>query len=326
MKIGSLNISDKTVLAPLAGITNLPFRLLVKSLGCGLVCSEMVSANGLMHGSEKTQALLKTVPDEKPLSIQIFGSDPEIVAEAAQIVEETGVDILDINFGCSVKKILKSGSGAALMKVPDKTRRILTAVRNAIGIPLTIKIRSGWEPSGKTAVEIAKIAEDCGVDAITIHPRTATQLFRGQADWSIIAAVKNEVTIPVIGNGDIATGEDAIAMMTQTGCDGVMMGRSAVSNPWIFSQVACLLQGKSVQVVNTSMRFDAMVTYLQSSVAYFGEQHACRMMRSRLAWFVKGLRFVGSFRESLKHISTQAEALEKIRSYREIVDNELKRI
>jgi nifR3 family TIM-barrel protein len=315
MKIGAITLSENTVLAPLAGITNLPFRVMIKKSGCGLVCSEMVSANGLVHQSQKTIEMLASVPEEKPLSVQIFGSAPSIMAEAARMVAESGADILDINFGCSVKKIIKCGAGAALMKTPTLSEKILTAVRAAIDIPLTIKFRTGWEPSGKQAIEIAKIAEGCGVDAITVHPRTATQGFRGMADRSIIRAVKEIVQIPVIGNGDILCAKDAIEMMRETGCDGVMIGRAAIGNPWIFSQTLELMRNGQPPEPDLRARFEVMETYLTSSVRYFGELHACRMMRSRLCWFVKGLRFSSNFRESIKQVSTESEALFLIREY-----------
>ena len=315
MKIGAVTLSENTVLAPLAGISNLPFRLMIKNSGCGLVCSEMVSANGLVHQSEKTIAMLASVPEERPVSIQIFGGAPSIMAEAARMVAESGADILDINFGCSVKKILKSGAGASLMKTPSLAEKILTSVRKAIEIPLTIKIRTGWEPSGKQALEIAKIAEDCGIDAIAVHPRTVVQGFRGMADRSIIRTVKSAVKIPVIGNGDILCASDALDMMRETGCDAIMIGRAAIGNPWIFSQTSALMQDKEPSEPDLAARFDVMENYLKSSVRYFGELHACRMMRSRLSWFVKGLRFSSSFRESIKQLSTESEALSLIRAY-----------
>ena len=319
MKIGPYTLAAPTVLAPLAGITHLPFRLMIKAVGCGLVCSEMVSANGLVHKSEKTKQLMDSVAEEKPLSIQLFGSDPDMMAEAARMAEAAGADILDINFGCSVKKILKSGSGSALMKEPEKSRRILEAVHRAIGIPLTIKVRSGWDASGRQAVEIARIAQDAGVAAVAVHPRTATQGFSGAANWQIINAVKKKLSIPVIGNGDITVAPDAVAMFEQTGCDGVMIGRAALSNPWIFSQVAVLMGGDSPPAVDTAMRFDAMVHYTKAAVTHFGEKHACRMMRSRLGWLVKGLPSSSCFRESITRVSSQSEALDLIRAYRDVV-------
>ena len=231
MQIGSVRLKNKAILAPLAGITNLPFRLMAKEAGCALVCSEMVSANGLVHKSIKTEQLLDSLPKEKPLSVQIFGFDPEIMAEAARVVESSGADIIDINFGCSVKKIVKNGSGVALMKMPKTAAALIKSVRNAVRIPLTIKLRTGWNPTGNQAFEISEIAEACGVDAIAIHPRTATQGFSGRADWSIIAALKRRVGIPVIGNGDIFSAQDALKMLEETRCDAVMIGRAAFFAP-----------------------------------------------------------------------------------------------
>ena len=319
MKIGSVVLDNITVLAPLSGITNLPFRLLAKASGCGLVCSEMISANGLVHGSSKTHELLKSRIEEKPLSVQIFGSDPYIMAEAAAIVESSGADILDINLGCAVKKVLKTGSGAALMKAADKAEKIFLAVRKAISIPLTVKMRAGWDKSGEEAIAVAKIAEACGVDGITVHPRLATQGFGGKADWSLIASIKDSVSIPVIGNGDIVTPENAFAMKKETGCDAVMIGRAAIGNPWLFSQVMSLMNGKEKVSPDLTEHFDVMTKYLITSIECFGEKRACRMMRSHLGWFVKGLLYSSRFRESIKGISTEKEALSFIGEYKKFL-------
>jgi nifR3 family TIM-barrel protein len=323
MRIGSVEIENFTVLAPLAGITNLPLRLLAKRAGCGLVCSEMISSHGLVYKSAKTLRLLDSTAEEKPLSVQIFGSDPQLLADAAAIVQDSGADILDINFGCSVKKILKSNSGSALMKDPPLARRILDAVRKTVTIPLTIKIRSGWEPSGKQAMQIARLAQDCGVDAIAVHPRTATQGFRGEADWSIIAALKEALTIPVIGNGDVTAPEDALRMLDETGCDGVMVGRAAIGNPMIFSQILAAAHGRPVMLSNDGQRIDTMIAYLRDSVRHLGEQTACRMMRSRLCWFVKGMRNAGQFRSAIRFIASEEEAIELIRQYAQAISVEL---
>jgi len=225
--IGAVGVPNRTVLAPLAGIGNLPFRLLCKEGGAGLVCAEMVSAKGLVYGSSKTRAMLASAPAERPLSLQIFGADPESMAEAARMVAAAGADILDINFGCSVRKVVKTGAGVALMRTPRTAAAVLQAVRQAVDIPLTVKIRSGWSAAGEQALEIARIAADCGVDAVAVHPRTASQGFAGRADWSLIGRVKALLPIPVIGNGDINTPEDAARMRDETGCDAVMVGRAA---------------------------------------------------------------------------------------------------
>lgn len=316
LAIGNVYAGSQTVLAPLAGITDLPFRRVAKEYGAGLVCSEMISANGLVYGSGKTVKMLDSLPEEKPLSVQIFGSDAVIMAKAAAIVENSGADILDINCGCSVRKILKTGSGSALMKHPETAAAVLKAVRGAVSIPVTIKIRSGWDPSGIQALEISRMAQDCGVDAVAVHPRTATQGFRGNADWSIIREVKKAVGIPVIGNGDISEPQDALDMLEATGCDAVMIGRAAIANPWIFGQINALVEGRLPAPVGLERKFDMMLVYLHGAVQYYGETHACRIMRSRLGWFVKGMRYSSRFRESIKRISNQAEAEALIINYR----------
>ena len=317
MQIGSLTLENNTALAPLAGITNLPFRLLAKEAGCGLVCSEMISSHGLVYKSEKTIKMLDSTPEEKPLSVQLFGAKPEIMAEAAAIVESNGADIVDINFGCSVRKVIRTGSGAALMRTPGLTEDLLKAIRRAVRIPLTIKIRTGWDASGKQAVNISRIAEDCGVDAVAIHPRTAGQLFGGRADWAVIATVKEKVSIPVIGNGDIMSADDAVRMLDETGCDGIMIGRKAIGNPDIFTRVMARINGEEDTEEDVARRFDLMIRYLKASVKYIGEEQACRMMRSRLGWFTKGMHKSSQFREAIKHLSSEKEGIELINAYRE---------
>lgn len=314
-QIGAVTISPPTVMAPLAGITDLPLRRIVKKAGAGLVCSEMISANGLVHQSEKTYRMTTSCDEEKPLSVQIFGADPAIMAKAAVMIEATGADILDINFGCSVRKVVKTGSGAALMRTPDVAAKVLTAVRKAISIPLTIKIRTGWTGDGAQALEIAKMAQEAGVDAIAVHPRTASQGFRGHSEWALIKKVRDAVSIPVIGNGDIITATDALKMLEETHCHGVMIGRAAIGNPWLFGQVASLLNGDEPQPVTVPDIGVGMRHYLQTAIDYYGETHACRIMRSRLGWFVKGFPHNSSFRESITQIATEKETLGHIDDY-----------
>lgn len=323
MNIKNLTIDPVTVLAPLAGITNLPFRRIVKAAGCGLVCSEMISANGLAYGAHKTRAMLASCPEEKPLSVQIFGADPDIMAEAGKIVEASGADILDVNFGCAVKKILKSGAGAALMKTPETAKAILTRLRAAVQIPLTIKIRSGWDASGEEALLIAKIAQDCGVDAIAVHPRTATQRFSGKADWALIARIKQMLEIPVMGNGDIETPFDALRMIEETKCDAVMIGRAALHNPWIFSQIHSLVKHGEIPRISLARRFATIKEYAAASVDLLGELTACRMMRSRLTWFVKGLPESSRFRKSITRIRTRMEAEALIDAYFDFLEERM---
>lgn len=312
MRIGTLTLDNSAVLAPLAGITDLPFRLLVKRSGCGLVYSEMISANALVRRSAKTLKMLVSCEAEKPLCIQIFGADPEVMAEAARMVEAAGADLVDINFGCSVKKIVKSGAGVALMRDTAAAGKLLDALRRAVSVPLTIKIRSGWDASGRQALAIARVAEDCGVAAIAVHPRTAGQGFRGSADWSIIAAVKAAIAIPVIGNGDILSARDALRMESETGCDGVMIGRAAIGNPWLFEQYLALKKDRPAPSVDLGVRLETMARYVREMIAFRGELQACRMLRSRLGWFVKGLPHAGAFRDSIRRIASEGEALAAI--------------
>lgn len=316
MKIGALVIPGNTFLAPLAGITNLPFRQLVKACGCAVVCSEMISAKGLFYNSQKTLTLLQTHQDEKPLSVQIFGAEPEIMARAAAAIEAMGVaDILDINFGCSVKKVIKQGAGAALMQDMENCRAVIKAVRKAISLPFTIKIRSGWDRSGSQALQLARIAQDQGVDAIILHPRTAVQRFTGTADWDLIRRLKQKISIPVIGNGDILSVQDAADMTARTGCDGVMIGRAALANPFILSQVESWLAHGSCKEPCASDIFRKMEALIHMYVGHFGEETACKMLRGRLAWFVKGMPECSGFRKELSRIPTAETALGLIKNY-----------
>ncbi len=321
MYIDRIKIEKGAVLAPMAGITNLPHRLLARAAGASLVCSEMVSANGLIRDSRKTLRLLDSHVGEKPLSAQMFGSDPSVMAEAAVIMESLGADIVDINFGCSVRKVVKTGAGVSLMKDYGRAENILKAVRKAIVVPLTIKIRSGWDASGNQALEIAKMAESCGVNAIAVHPRTASQAFRGKADWTVISRIKQNVAIPVIGNGDINTWQDARRMICQTGCDTVMIGRAAIGNPFLFTQVAMAVKGERPPEDSLDNRMEQLRKYLRCSVEYFGEKTAMYMMRSRMGWFVKGLPYNSCFREAIKNLSEESDALELIAWYQKKVED-----
>ncbi|PIE71831.1 MAG: tRNA dihydrouridine synthase DusB [Deltaproteobacteria bacterium] len=313
--IGSVEIPGRTVLAPLAGVTNQPFRQMVRRFGCGLVCSEMVSANGLAYGSEKTKKLMACAPNEAPVSIQIFGAHPDRMARAAAAAEAAGADIVDINFGCSVRKVLKTGAGAALMKDLDLSRTIIGAVRKAIRVPLTIKLRKGWDASGDAALALGQAAESEGVDALVLHPRTATQGFGGEADWGLIGLLKAAVRIPVIGNGDVKTPDDALRMVAETGCDAVMIGRAAMGDPAIFSRVESALAGKTPPVVTRAERFDAMRRFVEDTVLACGENNAPFMLRSRLGWLVKGLFGSAKFRERLNGLTQSAAILVEIDAY-----------
>jgi nifR3 family TIM-barrel protein len=315
LTIGGLTLANPLVLAPMAGITQLPLRRLAKEQGCALVVSEMISAHGLIHGGRKTLELLKSHPSERPLSVQLFGKDPEVMEEAARIVQDHGADMVDINLGCSVRKIIKQGAGAALMRQESLLASILREVRTAVSLPLTVKIRSGWDPSGDQAVAIGRMAQEEGVDAVAIHPRTALQGFAGKADWSLIARLKENLSIPVVGNGDVTRPDDVLKMQQQTGCDAVMIGRASMGNPWIFSQALDIMNGRCPETPDLSMRLEVMCRYIRYAVEQFGEVRAIRMMRSRLAWFVKGFPRCSSFRKSIVRLESRDDMMQAVRAY-----------
>jgi nifR3 family TIM-barrel protein len=315
MKIGSLHLENPTILAPLAGITNLPFRLLAREAGCALVTTEMVSADGLVHGSPHSFELLRSRPQEEPLAVQIFGAEPAVMAEAAAIAQGSGAAVLDLNFGCAVRKVIHAGAGVALMAAPRRAEALLQAVRRAVKIPLTIKIRSGWDCSGREALTLGTLAEACGVDGLTIHPRTAAQKFGGRADWALIAALKRRLSIPVIGNGDIRTAADAARMMAETGCDAVMIGRRAIGYPRIFTEIGCHLAGRPLPPEDFRQRCEVMRRFVAASVSCFGEARAVRLLRTRLAWFAKGLRHGSGLRHAAGGIGSIADTLKLIDDY-----------
>ena len=323
MKIKHLDIKGRTFLAPLAGVTNLPFRQLIKTCGCAVVCSEMVSAKGIFYNSKKTLTLMASARQERPLSLQIFGSDPDSMARAAAFTQDYGTaDILDINFGCSVKKVVKQGAGVALMKQPELARDILRAVRKNTTLPFTIKIRSGWDPSGDQALALAVMAQEEGVDAVAVHPRTAAQGFKGVSDWRIIRRIKEQLNIPVIGNGDITTPEDGARMIQETGCDAVMVGRAAMANPFILSQIDSYLASGTYDRPTPAQVFRKMEELGQGYVEYFGEKTACKMLRGRLTWFVRGLAGASAFRQKLTRLDSLDQAVDLIRAYeRQIAAN-----
>lgn len=302
LQIGTVNLENRLVMAPMAGITNLPFRLMVKKLGAGLVTSEMVSAIGLSSGKEKSREYLKNHPAEKPLAIQIFGSNAQAMARAAQMAVEAGADLVDINMGCPVKKVVKTGAGALLLKDRKRVAEIVSTVRLSCPVPLTVKIRAGWSPDNPVAVDIARVIEDCGADAVTVHPRFATQRYSVPADWTIISRVKKYLKIPVIGNGDIFQPSQAGKMREETGCDGVMIGRGAIGNPWIFNQIQDLGQGRPIHKPNLSERRAFIMEHFQALSNPMGPHRAARHMRGLLLWYTKGLPHSSRFRGNINRI------------------------
>jgi tRNA-dihydrouridine synthase B len=302
LKIANLKFNNRLLLAPMAGVTNLPFRLMVRGMGADLVFSEMVSAMGLTMNIGRTIELLKSHPSEKPLAVQIFGSKPDVMARAASMVAELGADIVDINMGCPVKKVTKTGAGASLLREPKLVQEIVSAVRLTCPVPLTVKIRSGWSPGEPAAVEIAHILEDCGVDAITVHPRFATQGYSGKADWDVITGVKAIVKIPVIGNGDINSPSDALRMEKESGCDGLMIGRAAVRNPWIFRQTLQLEKGLPIHDPDIAERRSLIMEHYNFLSDAMEEHRAAFRMRGLLLSYTKGLPGSGRFRERFTKI------------------------
>jgi nifR3 family TIM-barrel protein len=302
LQIGNLILANDLIMAPLSGVTNLPFRRIVKQLGPGLVTSEMVSAMGLVMGKQKTLRYLKSHTDEKPLSVQLFGAKPEVMASAAEIAIESGADIVDINMGCPARKVVKTGAGGALLRNLHAIEEIISSVRKVCSVPLTVKIRTGWSATQASAKDIALLLEDCGADAITVHPRFVTQGFSGLADWTTISKVKKSVNIPVIGNGDITTPVLAAKMKTQTGCDGVMIGRAAVGNPWIFKQILALERGLSVQSPTLNERRALILEHFQYLSNEIGENRAAKNMRGLLLSYTKGLPHSRHFRSTFTGI------------------------
>ncbi|OGL40004.1 MAG: tRNA dihydrouridine synthase DusB [Candidatus Schekmanbacteria bacterium RIFCSPHIGHO2_02_FULL_38_11] len=316
MKIGSLKLSGNIFLAPMAGIANLPFRLIAKRFGATLVFSELSSSEALIRDGKKTFDILRTAPEEKPIIFQIFGSNPDSVAEAARIVQELKPDGIDINMGCAVRKVIKSGSGVALMKDPEKIKEILKKVRKAVSLPLTIKIRSGWNSKNINALEIALIAEDEGVDAITIHPRTKEQMFSDRSDWSLIRKIKQKIKIPVIGNGDINTCLDARRMFEETGCDAAMVGRGSMGRPWIFREIREYLDSGKIpdEPLKTEIE-KTIIDHFNLSIEFLGQRRGTDLIKKHIAWYTKGFQDSCQLRKKIYLMNRKEEILSAIKVF-----------
>jgi nifR3 family TIM-barrel protein len=318
--IGSLVLSHNVVLAPLAGITNLPFRLLCRQEGASLAFTEMVSVNGLVREGIKTRALLKSSPADRPLGIQLFGEKPADLAEAARMVEGYG-DLLDINMGCPVRKVVGTGAGSALLQEPLKIAAIIRAVRAATTLPLTIKIRSGWHCGDNVFQEVGRIAESEGCNAITLHPRSRSLMFTGQADWSQLAELKSALTIPVLGSGDLFTPDACLRMLAETGCDGIMIARGALGNPWIFRQVRELHQNGCYTPVTTGERADGIEQHLNLFVAELGEYVAVREIKKHIGWYAKGFTGASEIRRSANSAGSLQDILRLTERMRSVPDS-----
>lgn len=312
MEIGNLKLENPYILAPMAGVTDLPFRLLCKEQGAGLLCMEMISAKALQYKNKNTKVLLAIHPQEYPVSLQLFGSDPKIISEQAKRIEDLPFQILDINMGCPVPKVVKNGEGSALMKNPKLVFEIVSQLVKAIEKPVTVKIRKGFDDDHINAVEIAKIAEEAGASAVAIHGRTREQYYSGEADWDIIRQVKEAVHIPVIGNGDVTSGEKAVAMQEQTGCDGVMIARGAQGNPWIFSELTAYEKtGEMPKRPDVDEIRQMMLRHARLQLQYKGDYTGIREMRKHVAWYTKGLHNAARLRDDINSVESYEE-LEKI--------------
>lgn len=313
--IGNVEIANQVIMAPMAGVTDRAFRIIAKSFGCGLVCTEMISDMGLVYGQSRTRSIADTTEETRPVSVQIFGSDPDSMARAALIVQDLGADIIDINMGCPTPKIVKNGEGAALMLDIPRCRQIIRAVVQAVQVPVTVKMRKGWDDSNPACLELAQAAEQEGVAALTLHPRTRMQFFSGQADWAMIAAVKNLVSIPVIGNGDIRTAADARRMLEETGCDAVMIGRAAMGNPFLIREtVELLTTGQTIPPPTQAERIEVALHHLELAIKFKGEWVAIREMRKQLAWYIKGRPGAAQIRTQLNQAATKQEILQILKN------------
>lgn len=312
LKIGNVELENRYVLAPMAGVTDLPFRLLCKEQGAGLLCMEMISAKALQYNNKNTKILLEIDPRECPVSLQLFGSDPDIISEQAKRIEELPFQILDINMGCPVQKVVRNGEGSALMNQPKLVYDIIYKTSRAIKKPVTVKIRKGFNDESVNAVEIAKIAEEAGAAAIAVHGRTREQYYSGKADWSIIRQVKETVQIPVIGNGDVTDGASAEALVKETGCDGIMIGRGAQGNPWLFRELLEYERtGAMPQRPSKSVIKETMLRHARLQIELKGDYLGIREMRKHVAWYTKGLEGAARLRDAINQVESyeQLEAL-----------------
>ncbi|KKY01648.1 TIM barrel oxidoreductase NifR3 [Paraclostridium benzoelyticum] len=316
MKIGNVTLDNKVFLSPMAGVTDLPFRLICKEQDCGMLYTEMINAKALCYDDQNTKKMLKIEEEEHPVAVQIFGSDPAFMGGAAEILNEYPNEILDINMGCPAPKVVKNGDGSALMRTPKLAEEVLKSVVKNSKKPVTLKIRKGWDDNNINAVEIAKIAEASGISALAIHGRTREQYYSGKADWDIIAKIKENINIPVIGNGDVFEVEDAINMINKTNCDAIMIGRGAQGNPWIFKRINHYMKtGEILPEPTGEEKINAALKHLKLAIDEHGEYVAVREMRKHIAWYLKGLRGSAKLRDEINKIESYEEVVNKLRDY-----------
>lgn len=318
MKIGNVELKNKVFLSPMAGVTDLPFRLICKEQNCGMLYTEMINGKALCYDDENTKKMLKIEDEEHPVAVQIFGSDPEFMGRAAEIMNAYPNEILDINMGCPAPKVVKNGDGSALMRNPKLAEEVLKSVVKNSTKPVTLKIRKGWDDNSANAVEIAKIAEASGISALAIHGRTREQYYSGKADWDIITEIKNAINIPVIGNGDVFTVEDARNMLDKTGCDAIMIGRGAQGNPWIFKRINHYMEtGEILPEPTLEEKINTAVKHLNLAVREHGEYVAVREMRKHIAWYLKGLKGSAKVRDEINKITSYEEVVSRLNEYME---------
>ncbi|WP_419742231.1 tRNA dihydrouridine synthase DusB [Paraclostridium dentum] len=316
MKIGNVTLDNKVFLSPMAGVTDLPFRLICKEQDCGMLYTEMINAKALCYDDQNTKKMLKIEEEEHPVAVQIFGSDPAFMGGVAEILNEYPNEILDINMGCPAPKVIKNGDGSALMKNPKLAEEVLKSVVKNSKKPVTLKIRKGWDDNNINAVEIAKIAEASGISALAIHGRTREQYYSGKADWDIIAKIKENIDIPVIGNGDVFEVEDAINMINKTNCDAIMIGRGAQGNPWIFKRINHYMKtGEILPEPTGEEKINTALKHLKLAIDEHGEYVAVREMRKHIAWYLKGLRGSAKLRDEINKIESYEEVVNKLRDY-----------
>lgn len=317
MRIGKLYFENNVFLAPMAGVTDIAFRGLCKEMGCGLVYTEMVSAKALYYGSENTEELLRVSEEEVPVAVQVFGNDPLIMAKVCErFNDDKNICLVDINMGCPAPKIVKNGEGSALMKNPKLAAEIVREVRKAVDKPVTVKFRKGFTKDDINAVEFAKEMEDAGAYALTVHGRTREQMYEGQADWDIIRQVKESVGIPVIGNGDVKSPESAKDIVAISKCDGIMIARGSMGNPWIFKQINDALMGDSVYMPNNVEKIDLCIRHYQLAIKYHGLDKAVREMRKHVAWYIKGMPDCTDIKDKINIEKDSGTVLEILQSYR----------
>ena len=316
LKIGNVELENNLILAPMAGVTDLPFRVICKKYGNpGLVCNEMVSSKAITFKDEKTFKMLSCENEKRPISMQIFGSEPEIMGEATKVISEIA-DIVDINMGCPAPKVVKNGDGSRILQNLDLAKQIITDVVKNSSKPVTLKMRKGWDNENIVAVELAKIAEQCGVDAVVVHGRTRDEFYSGTADWEIIKKVKDVVDIPVIGNGDIKSEEDAKKMFEETGCDGLMIGRGTLGNPWIFKQIAYYLEnGEKMQPISNEEKMNVIKEHFELLLEEKGEYTATREIRKHIAWYVKGLKNATVIRDEINKVEKKEDFEKVLKEY-----------